>query len=199
MAAGRPREFDRTTALEAAMALFWRKGYSGTSLSELCEVMGIRSPSLYGAFRSKDALYQEALGHYVASIASRIWEALEGAPTARDGVRNMLLLAAESLPASRVTPGGCMVMLGAVSDEWPATVAADVRKLRIESLRKLRTRLKAAVSSGELSPATEIDSLARFCLAAFQGMAVQARDGATRAELKGVVEFVMSAWPRGGS
>ena len=58
---GRPREFDRGAALEAAMLLFWRKGFAMTSMNDLCEVMGIRSPSLYAAFGSKEGLYLEAL------------------------------------------------------------------------------------------------------------------------------------------
>jgi AcrR family transcriptional regulator len=58
---GRPREFDRKAALEAAMLLFWRKGFAATSMNDLCDVMGVRSPSLYAAFGSKEALYFEAI------------------------------------------------------------------------------------------------------------------------------------------
>jgi AcrR family transcriptional regulator len=58
---GRPREFDRDAALEAAMFLFWRKGFAATSMNDLCDAMGVRSPSLYAAFGSKEALYLEAV------------------------------------------------------------------------------------------------------------------------------------------
>ena len=60
-AMGRPREFDRDAALEAAMFLFWRKGFAATSMNDLCDAMGISSPSLYAAFGSKEALYLEAV------------------------------------------------------------------------------------------------------------------------------------------
>jgi AcrR family transcriptional regulator len=53
---GRPRAFDRDAALEAAMLVFWRKGFSAASMNDLCDAMGIRSPSLYAAFGSKEPL-----------------------------------------------------------------------------------------------------------------------------------------------
>jgi AcrR family transcriptional regulator len=178
---GRPRGFDRGAALEAAMFLFWRKGFAATSMNDLCDAMGVRSPSLYAAFGSKEALYLEAVEHYV-----------------RVGVETLLVAAAESLPKSRATPAGCMAMLAAVGDEWPAAIARVVKKVRLEMLGMLRTRLENAVAKGELPASTDIDGLSRFYLSVFQGMAIQARDGATQAELRAVAAAAMATWPGDG-
>ena len=86
--AGRPREFDREAALEAAMLLFWRKGYAAASMNDLCEAMGVRSPSLYAAFESKEALYLAAIEHYVQTQAPPVRGRLSEGATARDGVAN---------------------------------------------------------------------------------------------------------------
>jgi hypothetical protein len=109
-----------------------------------------------------------------------------------------LLAATESLPESHVTPAGCMATLAAVSDEWPAGIAEVVRKIRVEMLGMLRLRLETGVANGELSPSTDIEGLSRFYLSVYQGMAVQARDGAAAAELRGIVAAAMSAWPSKG-
>ena len=77
-----------------------------------------------------------------------------------------------------------MAALAAVSDEWPATIADVARKVRLEMLGMLRARLETGLANGELPATTDIDALSRFYLSVFQGMAVQARDGATSAELK---------------
>jgi AcrR family transcriptional regulator len=192
---GRPRGFDRDAALEAAMFLFWRKGFAATSMNDLCDAMGISSPSLYAAFGSKEALYLEAIEHYVRTQGPPVWDKLAEGATARTGIENLLIAGTESLPKSRATPAGCMAMLAAVGDEWPAAIARVVKKVRLEMLGMLRSRLETAVAKGELPASTDIDGLSRFYLSAFQGMAIQARDGATQAELRAVAAAAMAAWP----
>ena len=195
---GRPREFDRGAALKAAMVLFWRKGFAATSMNDLCEAMGVRSPSLYAAFGSKEALYLEAIQHYVEMFGPPVWDGLAEGATARAGVEKLLLAATESLPESHGTPGGCMAALAAVSDEWPAGIAEVVVKIRMIMLGRLRSRLEAGAANGELPTTTDIDALSRFYFSVYQGMAVQARDGADAAELKGLVAAAMAAWPSSG-
>jgi AcrR family transcriptional regulator len=197
-AIGRPRGFDRDAALEAAMLLFWRKGFAATSMSDLCDAMGISSPSLYAAFGSKEALYLEAVEYYARTIGPPVWDKLAEGATARAGIENLLIAWTESLPKSRATPAGCMALLAAVGDEWPATIVRVVKKVRLEMLGTLRSRLETAVAKGELPASTDIDGLSRFYLSVFQGMAVQAKDGATPAELRGAAAAAMTAWPGGG-
>ena len=191
---GRPREFDRDAALQAAMIVFWRKGFASTSMNDLCDAMGIRSPSLYAAFGSKEALYLEAIAHYVATVGPTVWDKLAAA-TARAGVEKLLLTATETLPESGEIPGGCMAVLGAIGDEWPAAIANVVKQVRLDMLGNLQSRLQMAVTEGELPVTTDIERLSRFYLSVFQGMALQARDGAGSAELKGVAASAMAAWP----
>ena len=50
------------------MLAFWRKGFAATSMNDLCDAMDVRSPSLYAAFGSKEALYREAIQHYVGTV-----------------------------------------------------------------------------------------------------------------------------------
>jgi len=195
MTIGRPREFDRDAALEAAMLLFWRKGFASTSMTDLCEAMKVRSPSLYAAFGSKEALYLEAIEHYVQVQGPPIWDHLAQGATARDSVKGMLNAAAENLPKSRTVPAGCMAAIAAISDEWPNGIARVARKIRLDMLNNLRSRLETAIANGELSATIDADVWSRYYLSVFQGMAVQARDGSTSDELKGVVAAAMAAWP----
>ena len=64
---GRPREFDRTNALECAMRQFWQHGYETLSMADLTTCLGINPPSLYAAFGSKQACVLEAIDHYLAT------------------------------------------------------------------------------------------------------------------------------------
>ncbi len=63
---GRPRSFDKEKALDAALQVFWRKGYEGASMADLTSAMGIEKPSLYAAFGDKEQLFLQVLDHYQA-------------------------------------------------------------------------------------------------------------------------------------
>src|SRR6201992_1639640 len=100
MTRGRPREFDREKALQAAMLVFWRKGFLATSMNDLCEAMEIRSPSLYAAFGSKENLYIQAVERYRSTFEPLLWQVLDGGATARESVEATLLQAARGLKKS---------------------------------------------------------------------------------------------------
>src|SRR5947207_11547368 len=97
---GRPRAFDTDAALDAALAVFWRKGYEGASLTDLTAAMGINRPSLYAAFGSKEDLFRKALDRYAEGPAAYVREALEE-PTARAVAERLLRGAAELLTNPR--------------------------------------------------------------------------------------------------
>jgi hypothetical protein len=103
--------------------------------------------------------------------------------------------AVESMPECGVTPAGCMVTLAAVSEECPGEIPDIIKSVRLNCLEMLRARLNDALVAGELPSTTDVDRLSRFYLGVYQGIAIQARDGATSAELKGVAETAMAAWP----
>ncbi|MED4453921.1 TetR/AcrR family transcriptional regulator [Metabacillus fastidiosus] len=84
---GRTREFDEEKALDAAMQLFWEKGYEATSLSDLTSRMGIQRPSIYSAFGGKKELFEAALRKYMMSRASHVRTKLQNSPSVKDAFR----------------------------------------------------------------------------------------------------------------
>lgn len=54
-------EFDRSKAVNRALALFWRRGYQATSLADLLAAMTISRSSFYAAFTDKRSLFTECL------------------------------------------------------------------------------------------------------------------------------------------
>jgi len=85
--------------------------------------------------------------------------------------------------------------LGALGEECPSKIVETMKNVRLYCLEMLRLRLTGAISTGELPPGTEVERLSRFYLGVYQGLAVQARDGATSADLKGLAQTAMNAWP----
>jgi len=85
----RPREFDEEQALDAAMRLFWEKGYEATSLSDLTSRMGIQRPSIYSAFGDKKELFESALRKYTKMHASQIRNKLQHNESVKEAFRSL--------------------------------------------------------------------------------------------------------------
>jgi AcrR family transcriptional regulator len=186
---GRPRSFDRDAALAVAMETFWRLGYEGASIADLTAAMGITPQSLYAAFGSKAELYREALGLYRATTGSSVAQAFAEAPTVSAAFERVFTERARTF-ARPGHPAGCMIstaVLTCARENEP--IADHLRELRSGALASFRAGLERGKQRGEFRPDLDVDATARFLGAMIQGMAVQARDGASEADLKCLARF----------
>ena len=175
------------------MKVFWRHGYPGTSIAALTDAMGIAAPSLYAAFGDKASLYREALQHYEKTIAPGTWSVLWEAPTARLGVEGVLTRSA-TLQTRDDVPRGCMAVL---ADGDGADLTKEICLARAGAVTMLARRIQQGIDAGELAASTDAARLARFYATVQQGMAIQARDGASTEELLEVARTAMAVWPEG--
>lgn len=84
----RKASFDREEILKKAMALFWSKGFQGTSLKDLESALDLRPGSIYAAFGSKEDLFSEALNLYSAETSKQLQTTIATAPTPLAGLAN---------------------------------------------------------------------------------------------------------------
>lgn len=192
---GRPRSFDRATALEKALMAFWEHGYEATSVSDLTRIMGIGAPSLYAAFGDKRSLFEEVVRVYADTHGAFGDRALAEEPTARAAVERTLREAAAEY-TDPAHPYGCLVVHAATNCTSPE-VEQLLRERRNAGIAALESRIRADVAEGRLPAGTDAATLARHAGAMIQGMSQQARDGASRAELAALAEIAMAIWPRG--
>lgn len=192
---GRPREFDKKRALNAALRLFWRQGYEGTSVAELTKAMRITAPSLYAAFGSKEQLYREVLDLYMSTHGDALAGTLASPGPCRDAIARMLAAAAHQFSRPGL-PHGCMVANGALRcAKEHANAVKATGMLRRLGQDTLRLRIEAAIADGELPKRADAAGLAAFYAATLQGMSVQAVDGATTKQLLKLGDYAMAAWP----
>lgn len=193
---GRRLSFDRDSALETALRLFWTRGYEGTSVADLIGAMGITPPSLYTAFGSKEDLYREALELYRDRYAAFVATALTEESTAYRSIERLLMEAAANY-CDPAVPNGCMVSTAVLScaPEHDG-IARQVASMRQQTIDAVAGRFSRAIETGELPKGTNVMTLARYVVAIIQGMSVQARDGAETEDLLEIARTALLVWPK---
>jgi len=193
--AGRPREFDRETALLKARDAFWARGYEGTSMADLVSALGLASARIYAAFGSKEDLFREAVELYEAKEGGFAARALAEEPTARRAIERMLREAVD-VYAAPGNPRGCMVVSAATNctNENDAVMRwlAEHRRARTKSIVD---RLRQAAKEGELDPETDVAALGDYFAALLHGLSVQARDGVPRKRLLALIGLALHTLP----
>jgi AcrR family transcriptional regulator len=178
---GRPRQFDESDALDAALRVFWAKGYDGATIDDLTEAMEIGRPSLYATFGDKEALFARCLERYGETFGGKTLEALRSAKDVHGAFRAFLRQAVVNATGED-TPAGC-VMACVV----PAVDDVKVRQAVASSFRVaaslLEERLRAGVREQQLGADFPVATRARAVVDASNALALRARLGARRAEL----------------
>ena len=191
---GRPRCFDADAALDKALLVFWRNGYEAASLSDLTTAMGINRPSLYAAYGNKEALFRKALARY-EETSGAVVRCTMSEPTARGAIERFLRTAAEG-SACPESPRGCMMVSAALAcGEEAEAVRQELATRRAGTETLIRQRLERARDEGDLPAGADPADLARYVVTVLHGMSVQAAGGATREQLRRVVETALRAWP----
>jgi AcrR family transcriptional regulator len=177
------------------MELFWERGYEGVSLTELQDAMGgITATSFYAAFGSKEKLFREAVELHVCTTGSPPGKALTELPTARASIEG-LLRAAVGVFCIPGKPRGCFVVLGAVNcTKGNRKIQDYLKSIRLRRPKVIKERLLRGIADGDLPKGVNLDQLTSFYVAVLDGLAIQARDGASREVLISVVDGAMAAW-----
>lgn len=192
---GRPREFDRQKALDAALRIFWAKGYEPATLPELCQAMGINPPSLYAAFGNKAQLFLEAMHYYEQTYWRKLEENFQAEPDIHKAIRDYFEQAAVIL-VSPDLPCGCMVVVAAVNiSDSEQEIIREITAMRQATRLMFLEKLRAAIRMGQIPPDTDAPALAGALNALLEGMSLLAKEGLFQSELKAIAAFAPRLLP----
>ena len=192
---GRPREFDRDKAIDAATALFWAQGYEPTSLAQLKTCMGNISPaSFYAAFGSKEALFREVVQHYLATYGQVMAPLWDESLSPRDAIERTLRGSAR-MQAGRSHPTGCLVVSGASNcspenEPVQSLLAAERQRTRAG----IRACVERAIANGDLKASGATDALPDILTTFFHGMTCEVRDGIMSQNLDAAITSLLAVW-----
>ena len=187
----RPREFDETTVLEAAMNCFWAQGFEQTSVRDLVERMGITGASLYNAFGDKRSLYRQAFIHYLAQTVRDRVGRLENLPPTL-AIRTFF----EEIIERSVDDEqrrGCMLVNAALE---LAPYDPEFQKLVAEEMMFIEAFFRRCVAGGQkegsIVETRPADEVAKLLLSVLLGIRVLARSRPQRDVLEGAANGALA-------
>jgi AcrR family transcriptional regulator len=177
------------------MKLFWERGYEGASFDDLTAAMGIGASSFYNSFGSKERLFQEATESYMAAAGKWFIGELNADADTKTAFHRLLTAAAREFTRTDL-PSGCMISL-ACTQVHPALACLreTMAGHRRAAQSAMAARIQRGIDDGDVRQDTDVEALAAFYSALSRGLAIQARDGASREKLQEIVEVGMRAWP----
>ena len=191
---GRPRAFCETEALDAAMRVFWERGYEGTSLDDLTDAMGINRSSLYASFGDKETLFRRAIARYAEGSVSYVQTALEQ-PTARAVIEALLRGTATAL-GDASHPRGCLLLQGGLAcGSGAESVKQALIDLRKNNQAVIEKRMKQARREGDIPQDVDPKDLARYVSIVMNGLAIQAANGASSSEITRAMDLALRSLP----
>jgi TetR/AcrR family transcriptional repressor of nem operon len=171
----RPREFNDHEVLDRVVAVFWRRGYEGTSIADLVDAAGVQRQSLYNVFTDKHGIFVAALARYrdrvIASLAP-----LTAPDAGLAALRAYMLWATDRLRTEG--GGGCLLVKAALGPESAhgdvlAAVHAGADAVRAAFARVLT----AARATGQIAVSTDPEVAAGYLYAVLHGLAALVRTG----------------------
>ncbi|WP_221568975.1 TetR/AcrR family transcriptional regulator [Alkalihalobacillus sp. TS-13] len=168
----RLREFDEDKALDAAMQLFWEKGYTTTSLSDLTDKMGIQRPSLYAAFGDKKGLFEAALRKYTKLHASELRTKLQNKPSVKEAIHTFFEDLVEKEYKENQSKGcfciNTMVELAPHDEKFEILTREHQMYLSVI----FQEAIEAGINSGELKSSLNAKKLAQTLVVSLIGLTV---------------------------
>jgi len=182
---GRPRAFNEDEALTRATAVFWRAGYSATSMDDLSAATGMNRPSLYGAFGDKQALYLTTLERYAQRSRLAMDAALDDTLPLADALMRVYEGALALYFPPKEQPRGCFLIGTALTEsvEDPE-VRARLHDALAEFDNAFEIRLRSAQQKGELDASADVKALASVASAVLYTLALRSRAGDSRVTLR---------------
>ncbi|HWD91062.1 MAG TPA: TetR/AcrR family transcriptional regulator [Verrucomicrobiae bacterium] len=167
---GRNIAFDYDKAIHRATLLFWRQGYTNTSLRDLLKAMHIGEGSFYNTVKSKKALFLECLKHYGETVGSKRAAALFSQPSVKKGIRALFNTVLDDLD-NPANPRMCF-MANSVSCD--VVKESELRQFLEAAMSDFQSRfvarLQKAVQSGELPKDFDSVSVAAIVATFMQGL-----------------------------
>jgi TetR/AcrR family transcriptional repressor of nem operon len=188
----RIRSFDEEEVLDKALAIFWRKGYNGTSIQDLVDGLGLNRSSIYHTYIDKHNLFILSIERYRDKTVRKAIEMINNARSAKAVIRKLFEQTIDEILADKNNKGCFMVNCAVEMAPHDKTVADIVNKNAQDMEQTFYYAIKKGQKSGEISSRQNAKSLASFVCNNINGIRVLSKSGADKKILDDIIKVVMS-------
>lgn len=188
----RQREFDVEEALDAAMQIFWEKGFEATSLSDLTSRMGIQRPSIYSTFGDKKELFEAALRKYTRTHASNVRAKFQNNLSVKEG----FCIIFEGVVAEKYSESynrGCFcinTMVELAPHDEKFEILTREHQMYLSAI--FQEMIERGVRSGELEIKMNAKALAQTLVISLIGLTVMMKSRPERSFIDNSVETILT-------
>jgi TetR/AcrR family transcriptional repressor of nem operon len=180
-----PKPSHRETLLTAGLHVVFEQGYCGASVRDIVQAAGVPQGSFTNHFPSKEAFCLEILERYFTLVRENIDKTLRNDSTAPlKRLRAWVDLQIRFLEQADMRNGCLIGNYGVEASEHSKAIRERLVEIFAEVHQSSVYCLKAAVTVGELSSATDCDELAHFLYASLQGAILESKVERSSAPLK---------------
>jgi TetR/AcrR family transcriptional repressor of nem operon len=183
----RTRSFDEKLVVEAAMRVFWQKGYVATSMSDIYEATGLKAGSVYAAFGDKEQLFHKAFDHYT----KRFYDTLPKDQIGLPAIESWLQIQAD-LATSDPTRAGCLI-INTFAESLAHTPETQAKaQARIDEVYAFFSEnLRHAINRGEIAQALDIAAAGDALVGSIVAIMILGRSGAPATTIQNVSKFAL--------
>jgi TetR/AcrR family transcriptional repressor of nem operon len=184
--------FDKKEVLTKAMNLFWKQGYSATSVQDLVSHLGINRASLYDTFGDKEKLFKKSFELYRKQSIDRICELFENQPNVKEGF-SILFSGAINKALLDKDRKGCFAVNNTTELVPNNESCQDILSRNKQNFENLFYEyLKKGQKKGQLKECKDLKSLASFLFVIYNGILVVSKLQTDKKELTDSVNLALS-------
>lgn len=184
---------NRQDAVHKATKLYWEKGFHGTSMRNLQDVIDMRPGSIYASFGSKEGLFKEALQHYSQQGIDRLQSLKNATGSPLNGLK--AFVEAVVITSQTSAPSGMCMLAKTISEltEENSELLTEAKTLLKGFESAFATILLEAQSAGEINKDKNVQCLARDLQVQIMGLRTYASINHDQTALEEMIDNIFTA------
>ena len=188
----RVKLFDENEVLTKAMNLFWKQGYSATSVQDLVNCLGINRASIYDTFGDKEQLFKKSFELYRKTSMEGLTLFFQSQQNVRDGFSKLFNIAIEEAILDKDRKGCFVVNITTelIPNDESLLKVLESNKRDIENL--FYEYLKKGKENDQLKDSKDLKSISSLFYTLYSGIKVVSKIETNKKELTNSVNLALS-------